>query len=142
MRRRWTILALALGIMSGPGAQAQEREWSFSASEDQVFLVFGVPESEDIGISFWCTQGSGEVKIFVADANEKLAPERFSVPARTMANELDATTSAEGAVPANSPLFEALSASDRFIVRVEGAEQTFPRTDADFAELSAACRRG
>ena len=35
-------------------ALAQERQWSLDTVNNQVFLVFGVPESDDVGLSFWC----------------------------------------------------------------------------------------
>jgi len=139
-------------IMSVTAALAQEREWSWGVSETEAFLVFGVPESEDVGISFWCPQGNDEIRIFIADANVKLAPDidtkiefdagdkEFSIAARTMLNELDATTSAEGAVPATDPLFPALQAVDRFNITVSGESQTFPSAGQDFANLVEACK--
>ena len=69
---RVPILCVAV-IMSATAALAQEREWSWGTSETEAYLVFGVPKSEDVGISLWCTQDSGEVRVFVADANVKLA---------------------------------------------------------------------
>ncbi|MBL8908944.1 MAG: hypothetical protein JNM20_19895 [Rhizobiales bacterium] len=147
---RVPILGVAV-IMSATAALAQEREWSWGVSETEAYLVFGVPESEDVGISFWCTQGTGEVRVFVADANVNLAADldtsielsaggkTFTVKARTMANELDATTSAEGAIPAGDPVFPALQETDRFVVSVAGESQTFPSAGEDFANLTEAC---
>ena len=149
---RVPIFCVAM-IMSATAALAQEREWSWGTSETEAYLVFGVPESEDVGISFWCTQGAGEVRIFVADANVKLSADidtaidftagdkKFTVKARTMANELDATTSAEGAAPATDPLLPALQATDRFAVSVAGESQTFPSAGQDFANLIEACKK-
>ncbi|MFO0991566.1 MAG: hypothetical protein U1E67_06505 [Hyphomicrobiales bacterium] len=149
---RVPVLCVAV-IMSATAALAQEREWSWGTSETEAYLVFGVPESEDVGISFWCTQGAGEVRVFVADANVKLGADidttieftandkKFSVKARTMANELDATTSAEGALPAADPVLPALQGTDRFAVSVGGESQTFPSAGQDFANLIEACRK-
>jgi len=149
---RVPIFCVAM-IMSATAALAQEREWSWGTSETEAYLVFGVPESEDVGISFWCTQGSGEVQVFIADANVKLAADidttieftagdkKFTVPAHTMANELDATTSAEGAIPAADPIFPVLQAADRFAVSVADESQTFPSAGQDFANLTEACRK-
>jgi hypothetical protein len=149
---RVPILSVAL-IMSATAAGAQEREWSWGISETEAYLVFGVPESEDVGISLWCTQGTGEIRVFIADANVKLAADidtaieftvgdkKFMVPARTMANELDATTSAEGAASASDPVFPALQGTDRFDVSVAGESQTFPSAGQDFANLTQACKK-
>ena len=149
---RVPVLCVAV-IMSATAALAQEREWSWGTSETEAYLVFGVPESEDVGISFWCTQGSDEVRVFVADANVKLDPDidttieftsndkKFSVKARTMANELDATTSAEGVISAGDPVLAALQTTDRFVVSVSGESQTFPSAGQDFANLIETCRK-
>jgi hypothetical protein len=149
---RLPILGVA-AIMTAAVAAAQEREWSWGTSDTEAYLVFGVPESEDVGISFWCPIGSGEVRIFIADANASLAADidtaieftagetQVSVPARTMPNELDATTSAEGVLAADSPLLPAIGKVDRFIVAVTGESQTFPSAGQDIANLLDACRK-
>lgn len=36
-------LVLALGLLAG-AAHAQEREWTLDASEEDAYLIFGVPE--------------------------------------------------------------------------------------------------
>ncbi len=45
-------------------AFAQEREWLLDAVEEDVFLVFGVPDTNDVGVSFWCKIGTGVVSVF------------------------------------------------------------------------------
>ena len=149
---RMPILGVAAIVMAA-GAAAQEREWSWGTSDTEAYLTFGVPESEDLGISFWCTIGSGEIRVFIADANEKLAADidtmidftagstQISLRARTTPNELDATTSADGTLPADSPLFKALGAVDRFTIAVARESQTFPSAGLDFSKLVDACRK-
>src|SRR5262245_4433604 len=65
------VLAAFLACAALP-AWAQEREWIFDTADEDAYLVFGVPESEDAGISFGCTLQSGEIRIFVPEAGEDL----------------------------------------------------------------------
>jgi hypothetical protein len=150
----WRVPVIGVVVsMAATAALAQEREWNFGTNDTEAYLVFGVPESEDVGLSFWCPQAGGEVRIFVGDANEKLAPDidtkiefiigdkTYPVAAHTMPNELDGTTSAEGTISAKDPLFSALNGIDRFLISVAGEQQTFPTPGTDLADLIAACSK-
>src|SRR6185503_14762561 len=57
-------------------ASAQEREWSFDTGEEDAYLVFGVPQTEDVGVSFWCTIGAAEIKVFLPEAAESLTADK------------------------------------------------------------------
>jgi hypothetical protein len=58
------VAALSLGS-AAPIVLAQEREWNFNTGDEEAYLVFGVPESDDVGVSFWCTIGRGDIGIFL-----------------------------------------------------------------------------
>src|ERR1043165_8183517 len=109
MWRRRVVSALLIAVAIP--AAAQEREWIFDTADDDAYLVFGVPESEDAGISFGCTLRSGEIRLFVPEAGDDLKPDQkikviisaggkdFTYDGLTSANEMAATTSAEATVP-------------------------------------------
>jgi hypothetical protein len=149
MKKRVAI-PFALFLLLSP-AVAQEREWSFDSSEDEAFMIFGVPESDDVGVSFWCTLRSGEIRLFLPQASEKLKanePAKFEVSVggqsfiltgMGLPNEEAGTMSIEGRLPAGDRLFKALQDADRFSVTVSGEKQTFPLTGADLPSLLAAC---
>jgi hypothetical protein len=149
---RNSLIALALACFAVPAA-AQEREWSFDASEDEAFMIFGVPESDDVGISFWCTLRSGEVRLFIPEASEKLpinqpakfdilaGGKTFSLSGNTMPNEEAGTTSIEGTVAVTDPLFTALKSADRFSAKILDQEQTFPLAGADLQGLLDSCTK-
>ena len=59
MFRRLSML-FAIGLLAG-AAHAQEREWMLDASDEDAYLIFGVPETDDGGISLWCRIGKGTV---------------------------------------------------------------------------------
>jgi hypothetical protein len=147
---RYSALALALALAIPP-ALAQEREWSLDSSEDEAFMIFGVPESDDVGISFWCSLRSGEVRIFVPEASEKLGANKivnfdvfvgnqsFGISGNTLPNEEAGTMSIEGIVPVAHPLFAALKSAGHFSVKVESDAQSFPLAGADIDTLLNAC---
>ena len=66
-----------------------------TASED-AFLVFGVPESDDVGVSFWCRIGSNRIKIFFPEGSSDLPPNteaEFVVTTGTKQHSLKGKTS-------------------------------------------------
>ena len=140
-------------VISASAALAQEREWNFDTGEDDAYLVFGVPETDDVGVSFWCTVGSGEIRIFVPEAGEKLIAgaaikvdievrgNRFSLDGTAALNEETKTASAEAHIDSASPLFPALIAADRFSLKIGKEESVFPLQGADFDSLLRVCSR-
>ena len=134
-------------------AMAQERQWSLDTSEGDAYLIFGVPDSDDVGVSFWCTMGSGDIRLFIPETGDKLNPgetvaysiavddESFDLKGRTLANEEAGTTSIETSLAPADPLFAALQRADRFKIEIPGHEQIYPLTDADVAGLLRLCAK-
>jgi hypothetical protein len=134
-------------------SQAQERSWSLDTSETEAFLTFGVSESDDVGVSFWCAMKSGQIRIFLPDADASLKPNRririrfsvadktFRLRARTLANEEAATTSVETLVDAGNPLFVFLKEADKFTINAGKENQNFPLDGADISGLLRVCAK-
>jgi hypothetical protein len=151
MWRRYVLGALLI-VVAIPAA-AQEREWIFDTADEDAYLVFGVPETEDAGISFGCTLQSGEIRVFVPEAGEDLKPDQkikliisaggkdFTYDGLTTPNEMAATTSAEASIPASDSLFTDLRNTDRFTVKTGTEENTFPLEGSDFESLVRACSK-
>jgi len=151
----WTrcLLVVLLASAALP-ALAQEREWLFDTGDEDAYLVFGVPESDDAGVSFGCTLQSGEIRIFIPEAGEDLKPNEkikltvtvggkdFRFDGVTSPNELSATTSAEATIRADDPIFPELRKVDRFTVKAGNEENTFPLEGSDFESLVRACTKG
>jgi hypothetical protein len=146
------VLSALLSLAAMP-ALAQEREWIFDTADEDAYLVFGVPESEDAGISFGCNLRSGEIRVFVPEAGEDLKPDQkikltitvsgkdFVYDGLTTPNEMAATTSAEAAIPAGDALFTDLRKTDRFAVKTGTEENIFPLEGSDFESLVRACSK-
>ena len=144
-----TLLLIALATP----ASAQERQWSLDASDQDAYLIFGVPESDDVGISFWCTVQKDEVNIFVPEGDPKQKPgqavdliisaggETATLKGRTEENEEGATTSVEAKAPADLPVFAAMLKADRFHVKTGEIDNVFPLIDADLRGLLDVCHK-
>ncbi|CAN5150884.1 hypothetical protein BH10PSE7_BH10PSE7_40640 [soil metagenome] len=151
MKFGWCVLGLLI-CFSAPPSFAQEREWTFDTGDEEAFLVFGVPESDDVGISFWCKIKSGEIHIFLAEAGEHLPAKKksrlrilvggksYAFSGTVSRNEETGTMSLEAAVKAGSPVFDALRKAESFTVKVyRGDESAFPLPGADVDSLQRAC---
>jgi hypothetical protein len=149
--RQW--IAISGLLFLGLPASAQEREWTFDTGEQDAYLIFGVPETDDAGVSFWCPIGSGEVHIFVPETSDKLKAnavahidvavggKRFGYAGKTQVNEESGVPSAEAVIDAKDQLFGALQAADRFTVKVDGQEEVYPLAGADFPSLLRTCKK-
>jgi len=147
------LLTVSLIAAATASAAAQERQWTLDASDEDAYLIFGVPESDDVGLSLWCPIQKGEINIFVPEAHAtlpagkevtlviKAGDETAEIPARTEVNEEAGATSVEARANADHPVFAAMLQTDRFRVIVADEENVFPLVDADLDGLLALCRK-
>lgn len=89
--------------------------------------------------------------MFIPEASEKLKPNKkvkfavnvagraFTLTGNALPNEEAGTTSIEGSLQADGPVFAAMRKADRFSTKILDDEQTFPLNGADFDELLSAC---
>lgn len=154
MLRRLSIF-LALALMAA-AAHAQEREWSLDASEEDAYLIFGVPDSDDVGLSLWCPIGKGVVNLYVPvptdqlpKSQDKAAPitvtagkESATFRGKTDINPEAAVSSIEAEIAVEHPLIAAMRANDRLTIRVGGSEVVFPLYNVSLEDLLALCAKG
>lgn len=147
---------LAGGVIATGGALAQEREWSLDASDQEAYLIFGVADTDDVGVSLWCPARKGVVNLFVPRPTAELRKiTRHHVPmtvtvggeTATFAGKIDVNadapnSSVEVEMPVDSALLKAMLSADRFGVRIGSQDVVFPLYDADVAGLLAQCRKG
>jgi hypothetical protein len=144
---------IAIVVVSCAPALAQEREWTFDTGDQDAFLIFGVPQTDDSGVSFWCPIGSGEIHIFVPETSAKLKPDAavhidvaigdktFGYEGKAQANEESGVPSAEAVIDAKDAVFAALQSADRFTVTVPGDSEVYPLAGADFPSLLRTCSK-
>ena len=149
----------ALGLMAGV-AHAQERAWTLDASDEDAYLIFGVPESDDVGVSLWCPIGKGVVNLYLpvptaelarlAEATkESAAPLTITAGSETATfrgkadiNRAAAVSSLEVEIEVQHPLVAAFTTADRFTVTSGETQIVFPLYEADVEGLLELCRKG
>ena len=146
---------LALGLASG-AAHAQERDWALDASDQEAYLIFGVSDTDDVGVSLWCRTRKDMVNLYVPRPTAELEQlSRRKVPLTVKAGEETATfagkidlnrgypsSSVEVEMPVDNPLLKALEKADRFSVKIGDQEVVFPLYNADVTTLLGLCRKG
>ena len=143
---------MAICIASGACA-AQERQWSLDAGDQDAYLIFGVPDSEDVGVSLWCQIRQGVVNVFLPDVagapaggGEMLMTlmaggQTAGFSGKTEENSEADASSLEAQIPADHPILGAMRKADRFRVKMNGDERIFPLIEADIAGLIDLCSR-
>ena len=150
MRPRLPIMLAALVLGSAP-ALAQERIWTLDQTDAEVYLVFGVPETDDVGVSCWCTQQSGIVKLYFPESDPTLKPgvevnfklevavKSYPLKGKTAFNEESAGTSLEAELKTTDMVFAALQTANRFAVKAGSTSHVFPLGEADFPTFLDVC---
>lgn len=152
MLLRLLIILTAL-ILGSPLAVAQERVWNLDRTDQEAYLVFGVPETDDVGVSFWCILQSGIVKLYVPETDPDLklsgsvdyaleiTAKLYPLKGKTSVNEEAGTISLESELKTADPVFSALREANRFAVKVGSSNYVFPLGEADFPNLLEVCKK-
>jgi hypothetical protein len=151
---RLLSMLFPISLLAG-AAHAQEREWMLDASDEDAYLIFGVPETDDVGISLWCRIGKGTVNVYLP-VPTKLMPkkkdgaspititagkESATFRGKADINREAAVSSIEAEIAGDHPLIAELLEEDRFTVKTGGAEVVFPLYSADLVGLLELCRK-
>lgn len=151
--RAFVALALVLAsVFFAPfPALAQERQWSLDATDREVFLVFGVPDTDDVGISFWCSLNTGKASLYLplnapilksgqrADMKVSLDGKIFHLAGAAAKEGNEGRMTVEGSFRLKDKLMAALTNADSISVTVKNRTDTYPLTDADFEGFVNAC---
>ena len=118
----------------------------------EAYLVFGVPETDDVGVSFWCTLQSGIVRLYVPEADPdsetwqmsvdfelEVAAKTYPLKGKTALNEEAAAISLEAELKTTDPVFSALQEANHFAVKVGASNHVFPLGEADFPSFLDVC---
>lgn len=150
MRARLPIMLATLVLGSAPSL-AQERIWTLDQTDAEVYLVFGVPETDDVGVSFWCNQQSGIVKLYFPESDPTLKPgaevnfklevagKSYPLKGKTAVNEESMGTSLEAELKTTDTVFAALQMANRFAVKAGSTSHVFPLGEADFPTFLDVC---
>jgi len=148
--RLMPTLALC-GLLSTP-ALAQERQWNLQSTGKQTFLIFGVPNTDDVGFSLWCEVGKNQMSAFITENQVPLkAGESVSMlisvdGKRQALHGLVTKDAASGLLTVESKfglkdvLISRLQGAQSLSISVKGHITALPFQDADFAGLISACK--
>jgi hypothetical protein len=149
--RRFYLSCFVLTMLSS-APFAQEREWQLDATDQDAFLVFGVPQSNDVGVSFWCKLGSKKLKVMAPVVKGRVknsasnpvvlqvGGKDFALNGRTAVGSIGTEDSVEAETLTKGPLIEALQSNDRFSLKVSGHVATYPLLNADLNGLLKLCQ--
>lgn len=150
---RFLSALLLLACLALPAA-AQERQWNFDQTDKDAYLVFGVADTDDVGLSFWCSQRSGWITLFVPEADPKLKTggkvridvyaggKRFRYQGAATANQEAGNVSVEVRLKPSDKLFTALRNDDRIRIVFARSEHIYPLQEVDFEPLLQLCAKG
>lgn len=125
------------------------------ASEEDAYLIFGVPETDDVGVSLWCRIGKGAVNLYLPvptrllkENKERAAPlivtagtETATFRGKVDVNRQAALSSIEAELEISHPLITQLLTADRFSIKAAGTEVIFPLYNADVESLLELCKK-
>jgi hypothetical protein len=145
MFKKYVIGGLACAILSS-NAIAQEREWVLDAANEDVYLLFGVPNTADVGVSFWCKISTGVVSVFAPLPGDMHMPKSITMALGSATYELPTTPSDEAdpktieakLVPQDKILSD-LETAERFSFTLGQHKAVYPLAGADFPALLKIC---
>ena len=143
--------AVFLALLSTTQAHAQERQWSLDTVNNQAFLVYGVPESDDVGLSFWCDIGKSNIQAFLPETVAAIKNgERISIGfdidghsekilAKVARDDGTGKLTVATTFGLQGSLMRALRAGQFLAINVKGHVTSLPIADAEFDGLVDAC---
>jgi hypothetical protein len=156
---KFVLAGCGVFILCAPAPAKDERVWTLSGLEekkpDQIYLNYGVPESDDSFGAFRCKPGSGVVTLFIAETSEKLKPGKSAtailsvgelqtrIAGKLVPNEEAGVPSFQGRLPATDPIFDAMAAGETLTAAVGPSKETAPLKGATekVKKFTAACSK-
>ncbi len=152
MRLIPTITITLLCAASTTVAHSQEREWSWDMTDEDAFLVFGTPNTDDVGISFWCKIGSGKIKVVVPSTSVKNGTSEaklnltangrsFDFGGKVENSDNETVFMIEAEAVSDNPVFAEMEKAEVLSVAAAGHTSKYPLIEANFADLRQVCRK-
>jgi hypothetical protein len=133
--------------------QAQEREWSIDTNgENEAYMTYGVPETEDIGLSLWCKIGSKNLNLYVPQSgwqtgtakfvDVKIAadPVQINIKGKLQEDPTRDSASVEAMIELASPLVTALPDAQHIDIDTGKHKIITPLYDAPVSSLLRLCK--
>ena len=147
-----TLSAALLLTCFNSVAFAQERVWSLDTPANQAYLIFGVPDTEDVGVSLWCEVGKGQMALYIPQPRITLRAGEIvpmivtldgaqkSLRGIVAKDAASGQMTVEGKFSLKDILVTRLNTAQSITVTVKGQANTFPFGDANFGGLLSVCK--
>lgn len=154
------LALLGLFVLAGASTlsraeESEKRTWRLTDEATQPRLDYGTDNVEDTPLAFNCEAGGGLVDVWINETSHGVKPGRSmtasltagrtmsKVRGKTLPNEEAGTPSFSGTLPANDPLFAALSKERVLVFAVGPSRDQVPlREIGDKADrFSRLCRK-
>jgi hypothetical protein len=155
MRTVLLTALLASTIFEAIPAFAQEREWTLQTnSDDEAYMTYGVPDTEDIGLSFWCKLGSKKVNLYIPrsgwksgsakqiDITVTAASTTIHTKAKLQNDGKPDNTSLEVMIETNNEIITALPEAQHLDIDTGKHKTIIPLYDAPVTNLLRLCNDG
>jgi hypothetical protein len=149
MRMTFALLFLGLSIP----VHAQEREWTIDTNgENEAYMTYGVPETEDIGLGIWCKIGSNKLSFYVPQSGWQAGatktvdlkivadPAEISVQGKLQEDPSRDSASVEAMVELTSPLVAAMPDAQHIDIDTGKHKIVTPLYDAPVSSLLRVCK--
>jgi hypothetical protein len=146
--------ALAAVLLTAAPASAEKQTWGFVKSGSEVLLVYGVPESEAITLSFICEPSKKTIEIVTTVLPQKAKQGRagtiklsngstsLEFTGKTGRDNEETGVHFAAATTIEPPLFDLLARGTSLRIEALGARDSVPlgRIKAPLAQMRKACR--
>jgi hypothetical protein len=134
-------------------ARSQEREWSLDRTDQDAFLVFGTPNTDDVGVSFWCGLGSKRLRFYLplrakpddsdhqSELQFMIESETFKAAGKITTDQASEISTLEADFKIDDSLVLKLQSAGYFAVTADGQKRTIPLDGADFSGLIRLCAK-
>lgn len=128
---------LTLGVLSVNAQEEPLPHWYSYVADGEAALVYGVPESDYILLTFLCAVGEPIIKVYVQDEQSQAKAgdllkvsitaggERIVFSEKALANEDSGGKDVEGRLPLNTTLRQILTAEGQLEVVIDGHVQHY-----------------
>lgn len=153
--RKSTSCAVALLLVAVPAAAAEKEQWEFVKSGSEALLVYGVPESEAVTLSFICEPKKNKIDIVTTvlppnarqgrAGNIKLSngPSSLEYAGKTGRDNEETGVHFSAPTVIDPRLFDLLERGTSVRIDAFGAHESVPltRIKGPLAQMRKACRR-
>jgi hypothetical protein len=148
------LLGMLVALLATAASAAEKQSWGFVTSGDEVLLVYGVPESEAVTLSFICAPKRKRITVVTTVLPDNAQAGRavtirlvngattLDYPGKTGRDSAEDGVHASAEIAIDPRLYDLLAKGKSVRVEVAGARDTVPLAGVQrpLARMRAACK--